>query len=347
MQKLSSKKFLSALSAAARRARAPQYVTLELSYGCNLRCLHCFNPTHAASPRELSDAEIVRLLGELAALGALDVCLTGGEPLLRPGLFALIEAAKGLGLSVSLNTNATLVAPGRARRLKDLGVREVYASIYGATAAVYETVTGVPGSFARFQAGLAALAEARVPTTLQMPVMTVNRGEVLAARDLARSLGFKFLPTVDVYPRQDGDPAPLRWRLEPREKLAVLAELGSSAAPPRCAKDDPAFIDCDCGRTQFAVTPHGEMNLCTIFPTPRYDLRAGSAAAGWEALKRTVDEARPNERYECPSCDLRERCRQGRAEAWLETGDMSACLPHYRELARLENNENEPARSVR
>jgi hypothetical protein len=57
---------------------------------------------------------------------------------------------------------------------------------------------------------------------------------------------------------------------------------------------------------------------------------------GWEVLKRTVDEAKSNDRYECPTCAVRPRCRQGRSDAWLETGDMSVCLPHYKEFALLE-----------
>ena len=78
------------------------------------------------------------------------------------------------------------------------------------------------------------------------------------------------------------------------------------------------------------------MNLCVAFPIPKYDLRKGTVREGWEVLKQTVDQARPNHRYECPSCDLRKYCRQGRSDAWLETGDMSVCLAHFKELASLE-----------
>ncbi len=58
-----------------------------------------------------------------------------------------------------------------------------------------------------------------------------------------------------------------------------------------------------------------EMNLCTAFPIPRYDLKTGTVREGWECLKRTVDEAHPNHRYEYPTCDLRSYCRQGRNDA--------------------------------
>jgi hypothetical protein len=82
------------------------------------------------------------------------------------------------------------------------------------------------------------------------------------------------------------------------------------------------------------------MNLCVAFPIPKYDLRRGRVKDGWEMLKRTVGCASPNERDECPGCELRPACRQGRNDAWLETGDMSLCLPHFKDLARLETRRH-------
>jgi radical SAM protein with 4Fe4S-binding SPASM domain len=344
MESLSKRGFLNGLYAAAKARRVPQYAIFELSYACNLTCAHCFNPTHSASSRELSRDEIFRILAQSAEIGTLDVCFTGGEPTLRPGFFDILERSRTFGLTASMNTNATLITTGTARRLEDAGLGEAFVSIYGATTATYEAVTGVPGSHAAFLAGLEALCATDIPVTLQMPVMTLNQGEAAAAKEFARSRGLAFLPSLDIYPRQDGDPAPLRRRLSPSEKVAVARELGVPASSCRAAAS-AEFVDCDCGKTQFAVTPYGEMNLCTIFPIPKYDLRHGSVREGWEALKKTVDDAAPGASYECPSCDLKSHCRQGRADAWLEAGDMSPCLPHYEELARLEK-ENDDAREL-
>jgi radical SAM protein with 4Fe4S-binding SPASM domain len=111
---------------------------------------------------------------------------------------------------------------------------------------------------------------------------------------------------------------------------------------------DDRFIECACGQTRFAVTPYGEMNLCVAFPIPRYNLRTGTVREGWDLLKRTVDEAQPNKRYECPTCEVRPFCAQGRSDAWLETGDMSRCLPHFKEWASLEKQSDallDPRRS--
>ncbi len=346
MEKLDRSRFASGLLEASRRLRIPRAATFELSYGCNLACRHCFNPTHRASPRELSKSEVFRIVDEIAALGVFELCLTGGEPFLRPDFCDVVERARSLGLVVTMNTNATRATPAAAERLARAGVEGVYASLYGATAPIYESVTGVLGSFARFEAGLDALTAAGLPVTLQMPLMTLNAREFEVGRAYARARGLGFKFTFEISPRQDGDLSPLAVRLSPADKLRLVGELDEL---PGCAggTDEPPFVDCDCGRAHFAITPYGEMNLCTVFPTPRYDLRRGSVREGWEVLKKTVDDARPNARFECPSCDLRDACRQGRADAWLEARDMSACLPHYKELARAEKEARGPARSVR
>jgi len=172
-----------------------------------------------------------------------------------------------------------------------------------------------------------------------MPVMTDNAHEIQDARTLVEGMGIKFQYCLDIHPKTNGDTSPLEHRLSPSDKVRIdLAMLGppdQAAVDEPCAKNG-SFIECPCGQTKFAITPYGEMNLCVGFPIPKYDLRKGTVKEGWEVLKRTVDGARPNEHYECPTCDVRARCRQGRNDAWLATGDMSVCLPHYKEFATLE-----------
>src|SRR5512139_1291586 len=84
MKKLDAEAFLTAISLQANQSRHPEGVTFELTYGCNLRCVHCFNPTHRALPQELKTCEVLQILDQLAAFGVLTVTFTGGEPTLRP-----------------------------------------------------------------------------------------------------------------------------------------------------------------------------------------------------------------------------------------------------------------------
>ena len=86
MKTIASADFLDVLSAKAAQVRRPEGVTFELTYGCNLRCVHCYNPTHRALPNELTASEIYSLLNQIADLGVLTVTFTGGEPSVRPDI---------------------------------------------------------------------------------------------------------------------------------------------------------------------------------------------------------------------------------------------------------------------
>ncbi len=339
MKEISSEDYFQIVSEKARASRKPESVTFELTYGCNLRCVHCYNPTHKALPHELSKGEIFSILDQIADLGILHLHFTGGEPLVRPDAIEIYTHAKRLGLILHLITNATRVTPAVAEALQGLDFDDINVSIYGATQIAYERVTGVPGSYGQFRRGLDCLATRKLPLIVRMPVMVENAQEVWEARDLVEGMGLKFQYCLDIVAKNNGDTAPLAHRLDPAAKVRIdreFLEASHRQAPEPVCTTDGSFIDCSCGRNRFAITPYGEMNLCIAFPTPRYDLRKGTVREGWEVLKQTVDRTRPNERYECPTCEVRPQCRQGRNDAWLQAGDPSVCLPHYKEWATIE-----------
>jgi radical SAM protein with 4Fe4S-binding SPASM domain len=339
MKQITADIFLAGLSSKARQQRRPESVTFELTYGCNLRCVHCFNPTHRALPQELDTQGIIAILDQLAELEVLTVTFTGGELGTRVDLEPILRHTHRRGLLIRLLTNATRVTPEFVGLLERLNVEQICVSIYGATRETYERMTGVPGSFASFHRGLSLLADAAPPVFVRMPVTTLNHREIEACRHLVEKLGLKFQYCLDLTPTVTGDVTPLQYRLTPEEKIridrAMLSNWGSISPEQSCTQTGE-FIECACGQNRFTITPYGEMNLCTAFPIPRYNLRAGTVREGWEVLKRTVDDARPTRQYECPTCESRSYCRQGRNDAWLETGDMSTCLPHFRQWAELE-----------
>lgn len=342
MKSLSSADLDLRLLTNATASRLPHTVIFELTYGCNLKCVHCCNPTHKALPDELTTEEVFAILRQLADLGVLTLCMTGGELFTRPDLFSILQEAHRLGFLLEIISNATRLTPDLAKRLTTFRLHHICFSIYGATPDTYERVTGQSGSYDLFLQGLALAAEYRLPVAaVRMPVLTVNAHEVAQARALVERMGFKFQYCTEVFPRTDGHAGPLAVRLSPQESVNVTRLFASAAdhspTDSACTGRD-RFIDCACGQNRFAITPYGDMNLCTAFPIPRYDLRKGSVKEGWEILKATVDQAHTTRRDDCPSCTVRPACQQKRNHAWLEAGDLSVCLPHYHEWAVLETS---------
>ncbi len=97
----------------SQRERFPIAAGLELTFRCNLACIHCYVNLPAADreakSRELDTDGWRRVLDQCADAGVLWLTLTGGEPLLRPDFCEIYEHAHERGLVLTVYTNATLV----------------------------------------------------------------------------------------------------------------------------------------------------------------------------------------------------------------------------------------------
>ena len=225
MKKLDADTFFGSLSTNSTASRRPEGMTFELTYGCNLRCVHCYNPTHRALPHELTTSEICSLLNQIADLGVLTVTFTGGEPSVRPDIGDILHYARRQGLMIHLMTNATRITPSFTNLLHEVGASQINVSIYGATEAVYERMTAVPGSYRQFRQGLLHLAAAALPVVVRMPVTTINFEEIQACRQLVESLHMKFQYCLEIMTTVTGDRTPLQYRLAPEEKVRIDQEL--------------------------------------------------------------------------------------------------------------------------
>jgi pyrroloquinoline quinone biosynthesis protein E len=116
-------------SAPARGIGPPLWLLLELTYRCPLHCVFCYNPTEfAATGPELPTAEWLRVLREGRALGAVQLGLSGGEPLAREDLEEIVAEAHALGYYINLITSGIGMTEARIRALKRAGLDHIQLS---------------------------------------------------------------------------------------------------------------------------------------------------------------------------------------------------------------------------
>ena len=131
----------SCASECARRAAAPApgpplWLLLELTYRCPLHCVFCYNPTDFASTGpELATEEWLRVLREARALGAVQLGLSGGEPLARDDLEVLVAEAHALGFYINLITSGIGLTEARIAALKQAGLDHIQLSFQDSTRA--------------------------------------------------------------------------------------------------------------------------------------------------------------------------------------------------------------------
>jgi pyrroloquinoline quinone biosynthesis protein E len=124
-------------------AERPYTLVAELTYRCPLRCVYCSNPLdYARHADELDTATWRRVLGEAEALGVVQVNLTGGEPLARHDLEAIVHRARQLDLYTNLITSGLPLRRERLANLRALGLDSVQLSIQDAAAAASDRFAG-------------------------------------------------------------------------------------------------------------------------------------------------------------------------------------------------------------
>src|SRR5512133_4136093 len=132
----------------------------ETTKACNLRCQHCRAiPEAERSRAELSTAEGIRFIDQLAEVTRPVLILSGGEPLYRPDIFDLAAHGRDHGFRMALATNGTLVDAAIARRIRTTGFSRVAVSLDGAVEETHDRFRRLPGSHARAVQGLRHLRD--------------------------------------------------------------------------------------------------------------------------------------------------------------------------------------------
>lgn len=169
-------------------AHRPYTLIAELTYKCPLRCVYCSNPVDfARHDEELDTAAWLRVLRQAEELGVVQVNLTGGEPLVRADLEALIEEARALDLYTNLITSGIPLSRERLARFRQLGLDNVQVSIQDVAAQASERIAGLK-SFDRKLAVMRWVKELGFPLTLNVVLHRDNLERVEEVVALAESL---------------------------------------------------------------------------------------------------------------------------------------------------------------
>jgi radical SAM protein len=181
------------MSSALRFDRAPLRIYWELTRACELACRHCRAVAHAESdPAELTGKESLALVERLAGFGAPlpRLVLTGGDPLKRPDLFALIAAARARGFGVSVAPSATpRLTPNTISRFAAAGVEAVSLSLDGSDAVRHDAIRQVSGCFDRTITAARACAVAGLPFQVNTLVCEETLADLDAVHQIATDLG--------------------------------------------------------------------------------------------------------------------------------------------------------------
>lgn len=163
-------------------------VVWNVTQACNLKCAHCYARAGTADAGELSTAEGVALIDDLASFRVPVLLFSGGEPLVRRDIYELLEHAVSRGMRAVLSTNGMLIDDRVAERLAKIGLSYVGISLDGSRA-THDRFRGVRGAFDRALAGIRSCRDAGIKVGLRYTITKQNAGdmpEVFAILDRER-----------------------------------------------------------------------------------------------------------------------------------------------------------------
>jgi len=171
-------------------ARHPAYVVWELTLRCDHACAHCGSRAGVARDGELSTAEALRVVEELAQLETREVVLIGGEAYLHEGFLAIARALRDRSIAVAVTTGGRGVTPALAIAMKDAGVERVSVSIDGLEDA-HDAIRARRGSFAGALAAIDAIRGAGLGVAANTNVNRRNRDDLEALYVVLRERGVR------------------------------------------------------------------------------------------------------------------------------------------------------------
>ena len=338
-----------------RRLRVPYNVYYLPTLYCPQDCVYCYAKIrHDHDETRISLDRMRDIIDELAALGVECLQLSGGDALARPGIFGLLEKVYDVGMVADIPTKIG-IGPGKARRLRDIGVETVQFSLDCVDPKTLNFMVGVEDYHKQAFRALHNLREAGLRVRLNT-VMTPHNAAL--AEDLLRfagEMGNIFRVQFSAYGRslfrhrdtlfaEEADIAKVEAavaRVAPDYPHMDIA-VGGGAMPPA---EDPetrqlewtrrAF--CTANRDAFVILPDGRVTVCEeLYDHPAFiigDLKHQSVMEMWNSdaargLLHPDRDSVPD--GPCASCDYFEECSANRGRCWRDVlKSYGWNKPHY------------------
>ena len=308
----------------------PLFVQWDVTWRCDHKCVHCYLTDRHQS--ELTLAEGVRILDELAAAGTLFLLLSGGDPFLRPDFMDIVRAARARQFDVKINTHGNFIDDAVADALAEAGVSKVALSVYSDRPEEHEAVTLVPGSHAKTLAAVRRLRARGVLVGLKTPLMVHNRERAAAVGPLAKSLDADWESDAHIMPDDTNDFGLCGIGAHATDRIltvlkgfeGVLAEV----KPVHALEDTPSHRPtCSAGTASAYITPDGRLQPCINWRDDIGSLREHTFAelwwgeAGRDATGRQRAIRRASYLGDCEGCAFHGKCGYCPGISHAETGD--------------------------
>ncbi|MEI6497540.1 MAG: mycofactocin radical SAM maturase [Actinomycetota bacterium] len=316
---------------------APICLTWEITYACNLQCVHCLSSSGQRDPRELTTAEAKRVLDELHDLQVFYINIGGGEPMVRRDFFELVDYSISRDIGVKFSTNGAFIDAEKAKRFAAMDYLDIQISLDGIDAVTNDSVRGA-GSYDMARRAMEHLAAAGFvenngPFKISVVVTRHNVDQLDGFKALADNYGAQLRVTRlrpsgrgadtwhDLHPTNAQQRQIYNWLLAHGDNVLTgdsffhLNALGEAL---------PGLNMCGAGRVVCLIDPIGDVYACPFVIHDEF--KAGSVrdeggfAKVWKQSELFRELREPQSAGACASCGSYDACQGGCMAAKFFTG---------------------------
>lgn len=323
--------------------RRISYAVWEITLKCNLACQHCGSRAGHTRAKELSTAEALDMVKQLAEVGITEVTLIGGEAFLRPDWLEIASAITSSGMICGMTTGGYGITLDTARRMKEAGIRVVSVSVDGLEA-THDRLRGRQGSWQWAFKTMSHLKEAGIPFGCNTQINRLSAPEFPQIYECIRDAGvfaWQIQLTVPMGNAADNN----EILLQPYELLDVypmIARVAERANREGIVKVQPGnnigyygpyerllrggdawsfWQGCTAGLSALGIEADGAIKGCPSLPTSAYtggNIRDHSLRTIIEETEELrfnlgAETAKGTEHLWgfCKTCEFAELCRGG------------------------------------
>lgn len=346
---------------------APIQVQWEVTAACNHKCVYCYNFFREEKNINILPDNYVSLFSsvvdQIIDNKVFSVVITGGEPLLVfEKIYSFVKKLSQNKVSISMNTNLTLLTEKLGNMILDSGINSFLFSIPTCYEEKFDFLTSKKGSFRRLISAIKVAQKLGFRLYPNMVVSKYNYDDIEETAKFCKSMNINYFAATKVSKPISNDlfNEYLLTLKEFREMRMLLDKISSKfkmtvdslQANPICSfgkyKPISGHRNCSAGRTSITIGPEGEVRPCIMYPVNYGNIREGLVKC-WKSLEVMRSDAIIPE--ECKDCKIKASCLGGcKADAFIVHGKLNAkdpmCDPEYtvdypmkQIIEKIEKNE--------
>ncbi len=268
---------------------------VELTYACNLKCVHCYNPKDISNIQIDLD-KMKQIIDEAKEIGCFNITFSGGECTLNKNFEKIVEYARSKRMSVEIFTNGQTLYdnPELLNRLITLYPSRIGLSLYSLNKDTHEKITSVKGSYNKTLCVIEKLREKNINVEIKNFLLNTNCKDCISVRDYARKINASSVADLSLIPTIEGNKKTLEYVVNEND----LYELYKNPSSPLYMKDikkrDVTKLQneslCYAGCHTLCITPNLDIHPCVSLPINLGNFNRISLKDIWRnAIKKAPD----------------------------------------------------------